>query len=86
MFDLRYSSFTGKTVNCMVRKKREGVPPQSIQSARFSLKSSESAPPAAPFPPKECCPLPLVPGGEDRLAGEGVVGANSDKGNDTLIF
>ncbi len=57
--------------------------PQSIQSARLSLQSSELAP-SAPSPASDCCGLPpalWVRGGGGRirsLAGERAGGANSE--------
>jgi hypothetical protein len=64
--------------------------PQSIQSARLSLRSSELALPA-PSSAGELLgvapPPPLAPRGEGThsLEGEGVGGANSDEKTDTLV-
>jgi hypothetical protein len=63
------------------------VPPQSRQSARLSLQSSELAP--HPSSPSECCPPPFGSGGGGgaySLAGEGAGGAKSDEGTDTLVL
>ncbi len=54
--------------------------PQSRQSARLSLQSSDLAPPP-PHPQASVAPPPLVPGGgTHQLGGEGAGGANSDEG------
>ncbi len=53
----------------------------TVQSARLFLQSSELAP-LAPSTEGESCPYPLwLRGGTHSLAGEGAVGANSDKGS-----
>jgi hypothetical protein len=58
--------------------------PQSIQSARLSLQSSE----LAPSPPDPQASVVLSPcgsgGGTHSLVGEGAGGANSDEGTDTM--
>ncbi len=69
--------------------------PQSRQSARPSLQSSELAPPAL-LPPGECCPPPFgsrlgMEGGgggpgTHSLAGEGAGGTNLDEGTDSLVL
>ncbi len=56
--------------------------PQSIQSARLSLQSSE----LAPLTHKRVLPPLWFPGGTHWLAGEGVGGANSDEGTDNLVL
>ncbi len=58
---------------------------QSIQSARLSLQSSELTPPA-PSLASECYPPPpFDPKGDTLAIGkEGLGGANSDEGTDTL--
>jgi hypothetical protein len=54
--------------------------PQSRQSARHSLQSSEFAPHASVAPPL------LFQGGTHSLAGKGAGGANSDEQTDTLVL
>jgi hypothetical protein len=52
--------------DCILKRMHQ---PQSIQSARISLQSSELAPPA-PSPAGVCC-TPLVPGGDTLACGRG---------------
>jgi hypothetical protein len=59
--------------------------PQSIQSARLSLLSSELAPPA-PSLASECCPPPFGSGGDTLVCGRGGAGANSDEGTEATDF
>jgi hypothetical protein len=61
--------------------RKETTEYKSIQSARLSLQSSESAP-LAPSPARECCPPPFGTRGDNtRLRGKGGGGGfNSDEG------
>ncbi len=61
---------------------RQGYP-QSWQSTRLFLQSSELGPPPTLSPTGECAPTPLVQGGAHSLAGEEVGCPSSDEGTDT---
>ncbi len=56
--------------------------PQNIQSVRLSVQSSELAP---LHQQGSVASPPLGPGGTHSVAGEGVVGPNSDERTDTLV-
>jgi hypothetical protein len=63
------------------------VAPQSRQSARIYLQSSEFSPPPPHLPASVGSPPPpMVPEGTHSRAGERAGGAKSDEGTDTLIL
>jgi hypothetical protein len=65
----------------------KGIPPQSRQSSRLFLQSSEFGPPPPPPPHLQASvSASLIPGGGTRLLTVEGWGPNCDKGTDTVVL